>query len=361
MGAPYVAIVDVDTMHLLGVIDVYTSMTLTERWCAPGEWELTMPATDAAIALVRVGRMMIADGYAGIIEGIEISQGDDADELQARGCDLSGLLALRLALPAEGQEYAVYDGAPGAVMERIVRDNCISPALPARAYTHMCMGAVDKSGESISVQARYDTVAALLESIGGAHGLGWHVAWDDGRMRLDICAAVDRSASQSTLPPVIYSPEYGNVRGQMYTHDQQKAYNAAVVAGDGSGAAREVCWVGLDSAGYARRETYLTARGYTSLAEAGELALAKYAPRRALEGELMGGGAYVYGTHWQVGDIITVRHMPWGVSMDVQVTEVSRVYEGDVVEIEAVLGDGALTLVDIMQRALASSEEEARR
>ena len=361
MSAPYVAVIETDTMRLMGVIDVYTSMTQTDRWCSPGEWELTLPATATAVELMRVGRMIVADGYAGMIESIDISQADDADQIQARGCDLGGLLALRLALPAAGAEYAVYEGAPGAVMAQIVRDNCISPALPARAYPHMDIGTVDNSGESISVQVRYDTVAAVLESIGTAHGLCWRVRLDDGRMLLDIRAARDLSASQAIEPPVIYAPEYGNVTGQAYTHDVSKAYNTAVVAGSGSGAEREVCWVGLDAAGYLRRETYLTARGYVSLSEAGEQALLKYAPRRALEGELTGGGDYSYGKHWRVGDIITVRHLPWGVSMDVQVTEVLRVYEGDVVQIEAVLGDGALTLVDVVQRALATSEEEARR
>lgn len=360
-GAPYVAVIDMDTMRLMGIIDVYTSLSDTRRCREPGEWEISLPATSESISLMRIGRMVRMGERAGIIERVELTQGaGGADELRAGGCDLSGLMRWRLALPVEGAEYATYSGTPGQVMAAIVRDNCIDSPIAARNYPQLTLGTVDNSGESIVWQARYELVSDALEQIALLYGMRWGVRLDGTRLRLDIERCTDRSVSQAVRAPVIYSPDYDNVIGQAYVHDVSTACNQAIVAGRGQGAEREVCWVGEGLSGLKRRECYLTANKYDDLAMAGLQALARYAPTQSLEGDIVSGGTYRYGEHWDVGDTVTVRHRDWGVSMDVQVTEVTSVYEQDVREIEATFGDGQLTLVDVVRRAIAPGDDERR-
>ncbi|MGN1069719.1 MAG: hypothetical protein ACI4P5_04860, partial [Candidatus Fimadaptatus sp.] len=135
--APYIKILDPDTFALLGIIDEYASLSTTVRSREPGEWTLTLPADEHTLALLRLGNLIILPAFSGLVRRIELSQDDSGtDTLTVSGCDLGGLMADRLALPASGGDYATYTGAPGEVMSAIVRDNCISPGDAARIYPH---------------------------------------------------------------------------------------------------------------------------------------------------------------------------------------------------------------------------------
>ena len=361
MDIPYIAVIDPDTAALCGIIDVYQSLVTRETLNDVGDWELTLPATDAAIDVLRVGRMINVQGFSGLIEEISISQTDDgADIMTACGSDLGGLLSARLTLPDAGQEYAEYSGEPAAVMASIVADNCIDAA-PARNYPQLMIGAVDETGETITWQTRYEVVSDVLRDIANAHGLTWRIRYVSGDMLLDIRRAQDHSASSDS--PVIYSPEYDNVTGQSYTHSVAGSANVALAAGSGTGAEREVCWVGGGQlSGLARRETYLALKSYTSLADDAAAQLsARYSPALAFEGSLLEAGPFQYGVHWQLGDTITVQHLAWGVSMDVKVNEIEHVYEGDTVQLVATFGEGAITLVDAIKRTIAPAQDDMRR
>lgn len=361
---PYVSVIEPGAAKLSGIADSFTSLTLTEHWTQPGDFSLTMPADEASIALMRVGRLILVGDYAGIIEEVQLTQGDDgADVLTASGCELSGMLSWRIALPPAGSEFAVYTGTPGEVMAAIVTDNCISSSMSARNFPQLHIGNVDTSGSSIEWSVRYESVDTILSAIAAAHGLRWRVRHDGSGMVLDIWCIANRSVNQSANVPVIYSPDYDNVGGQTYTHSVAGCYNVALAAGSGKGAERETCWAGLSSlGGMARREKYMSISKYESgLAAAAELQLDGYAPVMSLEGAILADGTYRYGKHWQLGDIVTVRHQGWGVSMDVQVSEVTRVYEGDVMRLDVTFGEGLLTLTDVLQRAMQSSDEELRR
>lgn len=263
-------------------------------------------------------------------------------------------------LPGAGQEYAEYSGDPAAVMVSIVADNCID-AEPARNYPQLMIGVVENSGEAITWQTRYEVVSDVLRDIAGAHVLTWRIRYDSGDMLLDIRRAQDHSAGSDS--PVIYSPEYDNVTGQSYTHSVAGSANVGLAAGSGTGAEREVCWVGDSQLrGLARRETYLALKSYTSLADDAAAQLsAKYSPALAFEGSLLEAGSFQYGVHWQLGDTITVQHLAWGVSMDVRMTEIEHVYEGDTVQLVATFGESAITLVDAIKRTIAPAQDDMRR
>lgn len=361
MEMPYVGVIDPKTGALCGIIDVYTSLVTRSRLNDVGDWELNLPATPDVINLLRVGRMVTVPGYWGMIDEIEISQTDDGtDEMVVSGTDLNGLMALRLALPEDGAEYALYSGDAASVMCAIVEDNAIN-AGAIRSYPQLHIGAVDGSGAIIERQTRYELVSAALHDIATANGLAWRIRYADGDMLLDIRFAQDHSASSDS--PVIYSPEYDNISSQSYTHSLAGSANVALAAGAGTGAEREVCWVGdVQAAGLERRETYLALKKYTSLEDdATAQLLDKYAEACAFEGSLLAAGPYQYGVDWQLGDMITVQHLGWGVSMDVVVTEMERAYEGDTIQQVATFGEGRITLVDVLKRAIAPVDEDLRR
>lgn len=361
MDIPYIAVIDPDTAALCGIIDVYQSLITHERLNDIGDWKLALPATSETIDMLRVGRMISVPGYWGLIDDVLISQTDDgSDVMTVSGTDLGGLLAQRLALPADGAEYGLYSGDAASVMAAIVYDNAIDAGL-VRSYPQLQLGVVDGSGAIIDWQTRYELVSDTLHDIACAYGLSWRVRYKDGYMLLDIRTTADHSAESDA--PVVYSPDYDNVSGQNYTHSLASSANVALAAGAGDGAEREVCWVGnTQAAGLRRREVYLALKKYVSLADDAQAQLEdKYAETCAFEGSLLAAGPYTYGTHWQLGDLITVQHLAWGVSMDVRVTEIEHVYEGDTVQLVATFGEGAITLVDAIKRTIAPAQDDMRR
>ena len=360
----YMRIADSDTGELCGIVDVYQSFIITQRWAEPGEFSLSLPASTESITLLTIGRLIFAGGFCGIIERVELSQGEDGgnDMMSISGCELSGILAYRLTLPTDGQEYAEYTGVPGAIMAKIVADNCVSSPTSARNYPLMELAAVDMSGEIISWQTRYEVVSDVLTGIAEQNGLNWRVDFDGGRWAFIVTATADRSAGQSANVPVIFSPAYDNVSGQSYTHSVAGSANVAIAAGAGKGADRLVCWAGeTNAAGLKRRERYLSISKYTVLGAEAEVQLNKYSPIQSLEGTVFSGGTYEYGVDYALGDVVTVQHPGWGVQMDARISEATRTYEGDTCTMEITLGDGALTLIDVMQRAIKPMSDETRR
>lgn len=355
--APSVRVIDVD-FNLYCELDAYQSLSLTRGFSAPGSFKLTLPA-GRMTAGINPGRYVLCGDYCGLIERVRYEEGGEVTLMTISGCEAGGILSTRICMPPAGSAYDEITAAPGECMAALVTHNAIAPA-DARRALKLELGEVAAGGQVITAKVRYDVLADKLHEIGDAHGMGWRIRADIDRCKwvLDIYSGRDITAGKpdDALSPMIFSPQLDNLTAASYEHSISGACNCAIVAGQGEGVDRAVVTVytDADARGENLREMMVDARDVKQDADLPERGKEKLAARA--ETNVLSGTAAVvcvrdYGTRWRLGDMVTVRHDDWGVSMDARITQTTISYGADT-QLEVKLGEGELTLMRIIEREI---------
>lgn len=162
------------------------------------------------------------------------------------------------------------------------------------------------------------------------------------------------TASQSVLPPVIFSPQFESLKSLHYTESELNYKNIAYVAGQGEGVDRRVIELG-DDVGLGRHELFIDARyipeeddvevpngegGLTTekvsrpekeiiadLTEHGHQQMQEFLQEHYLEGQILTNSPFKYEKDYDLGDIVTNQNKEWGIALDARITEVKEVYE----------------------------------
>src|SRR5690625_462901 len=147
-------------------------------------------------------------------------------------------------------------------MRHYVENNVINPADPNRSMPDVVMEPNQNRGVNISWQSRYKNLADELGNIGLQSGLGWNIDIDLSQKKyvFRVSEGLDLTASQTILPPAIFSPEFGTLGQLSYTESELDYKNFAVVAGQGEGADRRIVEVGEQASGFDRYELFVDAR-----------------------------------------------------------------------------------------------------
>ncbi|MDZ4064558.1 MAG: siphovirus ReqiPepy6 Gp37-like family protein, partial [Coriobacteriia bacterium] len=311
-------------------------LSWTRRWRRPDSWRLIINRYKQGADLLTPGRFIAVERggvlRAGRIEYEELGlteEGKISESWEKRGHGFGGILSHRLALhgTAAGSGYDVQSGTAEAAMRHYVNGNVINPTDPARAVSLLALEADQERGGTVSYQARFQTVAEVLEDLSLASGLGWDTpmatAMDGFLFR--VLAGRDLTPGNGVYPPVIFSPEFGNVRMLQYRHSRMDSRNVLYVAGQGEAAARVVRTVAIGSpAGLARRELFVDARDLelaAQLDQRGAERLAELGEETVLEVEHLPGGPFEYLGDFDLGDIVHVRY-PDVASMEARIIEV---------------------------------------
>jgi len=360
------------SMQRLAVLDEYTSLTWTRRWQQPNTFELHCPryakgaeylVEDDLIQIVRDGQVE----FTAVIEHGELAldeQGRASEVWTVRGGDI---ITRRICLPPAGQAYDERSGAAETVMKGYVTANVISPADTNRAISLVTNEADGGRGTSIAVKARYETLVDKLEECARAGGIGWELVGTATGLEFRIVPGVDRSTAQAVNPPIIFSPDFGNIRTLGYQWTMLNRATLAYVAGQGEGAARQIVTVYDGTyvpAGTARREAFVDARDLDTtakLADRGRAKLSEQGPKTRLEAQILTGGPFRYRTDWDLGDIVTVRNLDWGVLQHLRITEVTVTLEPETGEqIEAAFGAPPSNLLTVVGQAIDRADVAVR-
>lgn len=187
------------------------------------------------------------------------------------------------------------------------------------------------------------------------------------KWKLTISAGKDRTKGNAQgNVPVVFSQSLSNIARTDYELDTQKYCNVAYVAGEGEEEQRK--WYEVyakeetirgveDKAGWQRNELWIDARDIQSTDEEGnEITEAEYeklikqradekftdnAVEESYTATLTEANKqYTYGVDYAIGDLVTVIDDELGISIDVQITEVTKSIEGirEIVDIEFTYG-----------------------
>ncbi len=355
-------------LQLAGEIDSYLSFSYLRRYHTFGEFQLVTNHMVQNAEKLNINNLIMlgADTYkVGIIRYKEIKAGEKGEEiLTAKGFTLGCLTGQRITIPPEGFAQDIQEASAEAVMKHLVQRNCLD--IPGMEFPTLAVAPNLNRGQIIKWQSRYKNLGEELEKISRLTNLGWRIYPDlsSGKWIFDIYNGRDFSAGQEINPPVIFSPQFENVKSQGYTESLIGYGNYALVAGQGEGAEREIVMTGSTAAGLDKHVIFVDARDLENSADLiprGEAKLSEQQRIISFEAQVLPIGPFKYGKDFDVGDLVTVQNKGWGITFDTRITEVEEIYEAGGFRLNITFGNSIPTLAQKLKISLGEMKIESTR
>jgi hypothetical protein len=340
-------------LDLLGEVDNYLSFSILRKYHSYGEFQLTTNIKIQNADKLNINNLIMLGNdkpKTGIIRYKEIKVNEIGEEiLTVKGYTLGAITKQRITIPPKDQAQDIIEGDAETVMKHYVKRNCLDIA--GMEIPEFLIAPNKNRGSNIKWQSRYKNLDEELEGISRLTNIGWHIYLDFTLKKwiFDIYNGRNFSVNQNINPPVIFSPEFDNVKSQEYIDSLVGFGNYAIVAGQGEGVNREIITVGSNATGLDRHVIFVDARDLESsndLPARGELKLSEHKRLISFQSEVIPTGSFQYERDWNLGDIVTVQNKDWGVTMDVRITEITEVYEAGGFKLNVVFGDSLPTLTE---------------
>lgn len=327
------------------VIDRFESLIWTERFAAPGDFELDIPATTQARTLLQPGVRLSMNESFRVMEiktSVDKFNADGQKVLSVKGVSLEQILEDRVARPGQTSMTTnptwKITGTPSVLMRKIFHDICVTGILNpldiienVQEVTFMQPSTIAEPIDPINVDLPPKTVLQALTDLAEVWVLGFRLLRnaDDSILYWDVYAGSDRTSGQSSLDPVIFAPELDNLQNTTELTSIDDAKNVAYVyCPDGF----EVVYPldvdpGID--GLDRRILLVVADDIRAadvpdltiaLTQRGREELSQHRAFQAFDGEIAQRSQYRYQRDYNLGDVVEVRNAN-GVSNRMRVTE----------------------------------------
>lgn len=401
--------------ELLGEISNYESLFFVRSFHGIGDLELRINRYKNHTDTLRKGNVIVVGNdahkaYEIAHREIEIdSDGKLTENWLIKALELKAVTSRRPTLPPDHTAQDNRSGSAETVMKHYVSRNVVNPVDPMRKVSEIVLAPDQLRGSHITWQSRLKSLGEDLTEISQLSGVGWNtrVDYDLRKWVFDVVIGRNRSVNQTENSPVIFSPQFGNIRNMHYVESDLDYYNVAYVAGQGEGVDRRIIVVG-NATGLARRELYVDARDIAEetddetpvprpeadiiadLRRRGEQKLAEHAQESYLEAQIMTpvktvdirkethfmtqfqinetvnvtkafASSFVYEVDYDLGDIVTVQNKEWGVTLDARITEIKEIYEPGGFSLEATFGNSRPTLVSKIKQELSGMRTEITR
>ena len=376
-----IRIIDLD-FNLYGEIDNYESLQLTRKWHGIGDIEMRINKYMQHVDKLQRGRIIfpfnhLNKGYIIRHKEIELDENGKASENWIiKALSLKSWLSQRLTMPPSHTAYDNKQGDAETVMLHYVNNNVISTVDPKRKLDNVVLAPNQNRGPTVDWRSRYKNLAEELENISLQSGLGWNIEidYENKQFVFVINEGRNLTAGQSDLPPAIFSPEFDTLGQLIYTESELDYKNYAIVAGQGEGVDRRIVETG-GAAGFERFEIFVDARDVeeetegedpqpiptseieTKLQNRGNQKLAEHEQEIYMEGQTLTRSRLIYQKDFDLGDMGTLQHKGWGVTMNARITAVKEIYEQES-KIELTFGNDRPTLNDKIKQELSGIDRE---
>lgn len=315
-------------MNFKGAIDNVNSLIWTRRYYTAGEFELHAPLTDRNIRLLNPGNLIAKRNgkEAGIIEDVLNSDGNSGMEIVRKGRFLEAYMDRRLI-----KSTVNFYGKTEIAMRQLLEG--VEP------IPRVELGAIGGYSETVRFQVTMKNLLVYQEKLARSAALGFRLRPDFKQKKIffEVYQGINRGYGQKEARRVVFSERYDNLDNAQYTYNDQKLKTKAIVGGQGEGAERIYVEVG-DGAGLDLREIFVDAKDIQkeemtddeyreALIQKGKEALAENQINEAMECEVGADINFHYKKDYDLGDIVSVNKIKWGIKMDQRITEIQEVYE----------------------------------
>lgn len=319
-------------MNFIGLMENQRSLIWTRKFYEPGKMRLYAPLTDDNIRLTEKGNLVWKHGSqeAAVIEDRTVKDTPEEQQIEISGRFLSSYMSRRLIRPTVS-----FSGKTEVAMRKLLSD--------AEALPRVVLGDLNGFEETISFQATYKDLLQYETKLAKCSGIGFRFRPDfnEKRIYFETYKGKDRSLGQSVNNRVIFSERYDNLNSVESRENDQLLKTTVYVGGSGTGSERVIVTIGDEYTGLERRELFVDARDLTQddgmtlseyrekLRQRGLEKLAEYQESRAVSCVTDANANFIYKTHYDLGDIVTVKKINWGISVNLRITELEEVYESE--------------------------------
>lgn len=307
-----------------GIIDSYESLIWNLQFYGVGDFELKLPLSHEMLNLLTPGRCLVRSSdrvgsseFRNVMRIENYKIDFDAEKgwiLTVSGGGLKAILSQRVIWDQINYEQSSVEDA----VEQVIRDNAISPTDQDREIPDLILGDSIGLTDVFDAQLFGDTISEWLESTCKIYEIGWDVYIKNGKYIFQLIQPEDRTYSQSTNDPVIFSPEFDNLASASYEYSGADHHNVGLIGGEGSGSSQIKTYVG-DAAGLDRKEIYIDAGSVSSDGEIISMAtylsmLQTYGTEQLADtkafskftGEIILNGMYAFGVDYNLGDRVQI-------------------------------------------------------
>lgn len=376
-------------IELLGEISNYESLFFVRKYHGVGDLELRINRYKQYTDTLQKGNVIVIGNdkhksYKIEHREIELDQdGKVTENWLIKAHELKAVIGDRITLPPSHTSHDNRSASAETVMKHYVNRNIINPVDNKRKITQLLLAPDQARGPHVNWQSRFKNVAEDLAEISLVSGIGWgvRVDYDLRKWIFDVSEGRDLTVNQDVHSPVIFSPQFDNIKTMHYVDSDLNYRNTAYIAGQGEGVERRVVELGQAS-GLARKELFVDARDVSEetdiegedpiprppqeiindLISRGEQKLAELIQETFLESQIMTHSTFKYEEVWDLGDIVTNQYLDWGVTLDARITEVKEIYEPENgMQIEVIFGNSRPTLIQKIKQELSQISSEVRR
>lgn len=336
-------------MNFIGLMENQQSLIWRRKFYEPGEIRMYCPLTDDNLKLTRKGNLVWKRGSneAAVIEDRTIMDTPDESHIEVEGRFISSYMDRRLIRPSVS-----FSGRVEVAMRQLLTG--IEYPLP-----RVVLGDLNGFTEVVTFQATYKNLMEYETKLSKCSEIGYRFRPDfnEKKIYFETFKGTDRTISQGVNNRVIFSEMYDNLNEMTYRENDKLLKNAIYIGGDGQGADR--VFVNYGSAtGLERRELFVDAR---DLRQEEGMTLAEYKEKLLQRGREKqtsykesatitcvtdASANFIYGTNYDLGDIVTVKKKDWGITVNLRITEIEEVYERGKMEIYPVFGDPIPQTID---------------
>lgn len=334
-------------LNFKGIIENHTSLIWDRKYYEPGNFEIHAPITDRNLALLAKGNIISKRGSeeAGVIEDIENEESDIKNEITAKGRFLSSYMDRRLI-----KSTVNFFGKVEVAMRQLLTGATAIPLVE--------LGTLNGFTETVEFQATMKNLMSYETKLAKSAAIGYRFRPDFRQKKIlfETYKGTDRTTAQGINSRVIFSESYNNLNNVIYRYNDQQYRTKAIVGGEGEGAARVYVEVG-GGTGLDLREIFVDAKDIQSegmttaaykaaLSQRGKEALASNIIAESVECETEADINFKYKTHYDLGDIVTVKKKKWGITLNQRITELQEVYEYGGMYVVPTMGDALPEKID---------------
>jgi hypothetical protein len=314
------------------VIDKFDSLIWTERWQSTGDFELVIPSESQDRSYLAPGTWLATDVSYRCMKVQNIAKTVDDEgrkKLTIKGPSIEVLMEDRVARltldDLTTTDIMTITDQPADAVRQIFNVVCASGTLdPADIIPYLTSTPIFPTDgipePSTSVVNSYElsSVYEAAKKTCELYDLGFRLCRDpdSNMLKFDVYAGSDRTTNQDVLEPVVFSPDFDNLRDTSELTSTEGVKNIAYVFSPVGYEIVPAPDVDPDIAGFERRvlmvraddiDDVVPADATAKMIQRGLEELSKYRDIRAFDGEISQVSQYQYDSDYYLGDLIEMR------------------------------------------------------
>jgi hypothetical protein len=357
-----------------GMIEEIQSLIHRTSWNEITYSEMKVSKNASSFSELKVGRILIVNNRLDkslIVE--EIYSSIPEEFVNVILMPLKGILNYRVLVPEDSSDFI--NKNQGFIMSELVREQLITQTRDInRRFTN------DSGVNLLSVTTRnngdlvnYYTTEWLNSSLGDvivqlskmntvSPSIGWNIYInpDYSGMTFDTYISADRTTKQTTVPPVVFSSDFGNIQKIDYIESIKDWANSIYIIFENEQEVATYISTNNQKDGIAksfnRKEIILESNQNTnsSALSDGISELNKRPKINSFECEIIDNPNTMstFEKDWFLGDFVSIQVKELGLQMDSQVTEVEEIFADGLYSINVTFSEAKLSILKVIKNAL---------